>query len=44
MIPRFVLIDDKGKIVNANAPRPSSGKEIRKLLDQSLSKAGEFIL
>lgn len=40
MIPRFVLIDDKGKIVNANAPRPSSGKEIRKLLDHSLDKDG----
>lgn len=38
MIPRFVLIDDEGKIVNANAPRPSSGKEIRNLLDKSLKK------
>lgn len=36
MIPRFVLIDDKGNIINANAPRPSSGKEIRKLLDKAL--------
>lgn len=40
MIPRFVLIDDSGKIIDANAPRPSSGKEIRKLLDDSLAKEG----
>jgi thiol-disulfide isomerase/thioredoxin len=38
MIPRFVLIDDKGKIIDANAPRPSSGREIRDLLDNSLKK------
>lgn len=38
MIPRFVLIDDQGNIVNANAPRPSSGEEIRKLLDESLAR------
>lgn len=25
-IPRYILIDAEGKIVNANAPRPSSGK------------------
>ena len=30
-IPRFILIDPKGNIVNANAPRPSS-KELIKLL------------
>lgn len=36
MIPRFVLIDDNGKIIDANAPRPSSGREIRNLLNKSL--------
>lgn len=30
-IPRFILIDPNGKIVNADAPRPSS-KEIKELL------------
>lgn len=38
MIPRFVLIDDNGKIVNANAPRPSSGNDIRQLLNKELKK------
>ena len=35
-IPRFVLIDKEGKIVSANAPRPSDEKgidEIFKTLD-----------
>ncbi len=34
-VPHYILIDQDGKIVNADAPRPSSGKvenEIRKLL------------
>lgn len=38
MIPRFVLIDDEGNIVDANAPRPSSGAEIRQLLDNALAE------
>ncbi|MCO6497914.1 MAG: redoxin family protein [Chitinophagaceae bacterium] len=38
LIPRFILLDTEGKIVNADAPRPSSGKQIRNLLDQTLSK------
>lgn len=36
-IPRYMLIDEKGVIVDANAPPPSSGeveKEIQKLLDK----------
>ncbi|GAA5224797.1 hypothetical protein GCM10025777_54280 [Membranihabitans marinus] len=37
MIPRFVLIDDEGKIVDSNAPRPSSGSEIKTLFDQTLA-------
>jgi len=35
-IPRFILIDD-GKIVSADAPRPSSGPEIQALLDRVLN-------
>src|SRR5690606_15079694 len=34
-IPRFVLLDPEGHIVNANAPRPSD-KRIRQLLDKIL--------
>lgn len=33
-IPRFVLIDKDFKIVNAYAPRPSSGEEITTILDE----------
>jgi len=36
-IPRFVLIDAAGKIVSVDAPRPSSGEEIRTLLDRVLN-------
>lgn len=34
-IPRFLLIDEAGKIITANAPRPSS-KEIRPMLDEAI--------
>ncbi|NGM90352.1 TlpA family protein disulfide reductase, partial [Parapusillimonas sp. SGNA-6] len=34
-IPRFVLLDDKGQIVDANAPRPSDDR-IRTILDKLL--------
>ena len=36
-IPRFMLFDKEGKVVNAYAPRPSSG-EIKALLDATLKK------
>lgn len=36
-IPRFIMIDKKGNIVSADAPRPSSGDEIRRMLDKTLS-------
>jgi thiol-disulfide isomerase/thioredoxin len=36
-IPRFVLIDEEGKIVSVDAPRPSSGDEIRNLIDKVLN-------
>jgi thiol-disulfide isomerase/thioredoxin len=37
-IPKFILIDKKGNIVNFNAPRPSSRAEIEKLLNQEIAK------
>ena len=36
-IPRFVLIDEDGKIVSVDAPRPSSGDEIRNSIDKVLN-------
>ncbi len=35
-IPRFILIDDKGNVVDANAPRPSSAK-IKELFNSLLN-------
>lgn len=35
-IPRFILIDREGKIIDASAPRPSG--EIRKLIDKYLAE------
>ncbi|WP_421919897.1 thioredoxin domain-containing protein [Marinifilum sp.] len=40
-IPRFILLDKEGKIVEINAPRPSS-EEIRPLLDQLLKADSEL--
>ncbi len=37
-IPRFILIDKQGKIVSSDAPRPSSGETIRKVLNQELAR------
>ena len=37
-IPKFIIIDKQGNILNFNAPRPSSGEEIEKLLNQEISK------
>ena len=36
-IPRFVLIDEAGKIVSVDAPRPSSVEEIHRLIDRVLN-------
>jgi thiol-disulfide isomerase/thioredoxin len=36
-IPRFILIDEEGRIVSVDAPRPSSGEEIRNLIDRVLN-------
>ncbi|MFD0761153.1 TlpA family protein disulfide reductase [Lutibacter aestuarii] len=38
MIPRFVLLDPQGKILNANAPKPSNDKDIRKIFDTILNE------
>ncbi|MEM9824582.1 MAG: TlpA disulfide reductase family protein, partial [Bacteroidota bacterium] len=35
-IPRFILVDDQGKIIDARAPRPSS-KEIKTILEELVS-------
>lgn len=35
-IPRFILIDQEGNIVSADAPRPSSGAELTEMLDSLL--------
>jgi len=37
-IPTFVLIDQNGTIISPSAPRPSSGNELKKLLDENLAK------
>ena len=36
-IPRFILLDREGKIIKANAPRPSN-PNITKLFDELLKK------
>ena len=35
-IPRFLLIGTEGKIVSADAPRPSSGAEIRDMIESAM--------
>jgi thiol-disulfide isomerase/thioredoxin len=37
-IPKFILIDKQGNIVNFDAPKPSSGEEIEKLLNSEMAK------
>ena len=37
-IPQFIIIDKQGNIVNFNAPRPSSGKELESLLISEIIK------
>ncbi len=36
-IPRFILIDKNGNLVSSDAPRPSSGEQIKGLLNQLLA-------
>jgi thiol-disulfide isomerase/thioredoxin len=42
-IPRFILIDSEGKIIQASAPRPSSGK-VAELIDAELAKSTQEAL
>ena len=35
-IPRFILIDEEGKFIDVNAPRPSEGNKLRLLIDEHL--------
>lgn len=35
-IPRFILLDSEGNIITADAPRPSSNEEIRRMIDALL--------
>ena len=37
-IPKFVIIDKKGNLVNFDAPRPSSGKELEDQLNTEMVK------
>lgn len=37
-IPKFILIDKQGNIANPDAPRPGSGAELEKLLQQEMEK------
>ena len=37
LIPRFMMIDGEGKIITAQAPRPSSD-DVRKFIDGHLEK------
>lgn len=37
-IPQFILVDKMGKIVNFDAPRPSSGLQIETLINQEIGK------
>lgn len=37
-IPRYILIDKRGDIVNFDAPKPSSAKKIETLLNQEIAK------
>lgn len=36
-IPRFILVDREGNLVSADAPRPSSGDEIRTKIEEALN-------
>ena len=34
----FILVNKKGEVANLNAPRPSSGEELYKLIDELLDE------
>ena len=35
-VPRFILIDEEGKFIDVDAPRPSEGNKLRVLIDEHL--------
>ena len=35
-VPRFILIDEEGKFIDVDAPRPSEGNKLRILIDEHL--------
>jgi thiol-disulfide isomerase/thioredoxin len=35
-IPRFIIVGKDGKIIDATAPRPSSGKQLKQVLNEAL--------
>ena len=37
-IPKFVVIDKKGNVANFNAPKPSSGDDLKKLIESEIEK------
>ena len=37
-IPRFIMVGKDGRLVSGDAPRPSSGRTVRGMLDTALSK------
>jgi thiol-disulfide isomerase/thioredoxin len=37
-VPKFILIDRQGNVVNFMAPKPSKGEELEKLIMQELKK------
>ena len=39
-LPRYLLIDEKGKVVNDNAPRPSSGNELFNVMKKDFKIRG----
>jgi thiol-disulfide isomerase/thioredoxin len=40
-IPRYILVDQEGRIVRASAPRPSSGEQIESMINSLLEIKGQ---
>gem|GEM_PF-2745247 len=36
--PTYLIVDKQGDLVDKNAPRPSSGEEIKKILNEWIEK------
>ena len=37
-IPKYIVIDENGDIIDADAPRPSSGEEIKNIIQKAIDK------